>query len=314
MLGKYSFCDAEIPPLNRWDVGPEKTPYACSFHWFRLLDGRIAGLDVIRTNDTGQLSLRAYVVERDGEIRALNFIAPLSDWLPFASEERPPLDADKPCLGRGPDWIAGSVRASGQAIESARFSLDIAPEAPAASTAALWKLQCVYLSATDYPRVRTTGWLEINGTRFEIDSHGPVSLHFGAHLPAYGYCATVPDPARPGAPNLLLASVCGDDIRVLGEVLKNEAFTYAYGDHGVPSSMVCMGPFEENAIPIGLGGSIELSDIRPFHHEMVHMEAITASAQAVLKRPLHAPLPLGQVILDYRGRLYTSKLVPPGLA
>jgi hypothetical protein len=294
-------------------VGPEKTPYACSFHWFRLPDGRVAGLDVIRTSDTGQLSLRAYVVERDGDIRALNFIAPLADWLPFASEERPPLDADKPCLGRGPDWIAGSVRASGQGIESVRFNLDITPESRAISTVAFWKLHCAYMTATDYLRVRTTGWLEIDGARFEIDSHGPVSLHFGEHLPAYAYCATVPDPARPGAPNLLLASVCGDDLRLIGELLKNGGFTYAYGDHGVPSSMFCVGSFEENAIPIGLGGSIELTDICPFHHEMVQMEAITASAQAVLKRPLHEPLPLGQVILDYRGRLYTSKLVAPPL-
>ena len=118
----------------------------------------------------------------------------------------------------------------------------------------------------------------------------------------------MPDPARPGAPSILLASVSGEDIRVLGKVLENEAFTYAYGDHGVPDKMFHMGPFEPQSIPLGLGSRIELTDVRTFHHEMIQMEAITASAHAVLKRPLLDPLVLGQVVLDYRGLPYTSTL------
>ena len=94
------------------DAGEGKTPYACTFHWFRLDDGRICGLDVIRSDDTGQLGLRVFLVGDDGKIRHLVRAAPAAAWAPFATGEKPDaLGGDAEVLGRGPGWIAGHARA-----------------------------------------------------------------------------------------------------------------------------------------------------------------------------------------------------------
>src|SRR5262245_37260917 len=102
---------------------------------------------------------------RTGISGACRMRPPLAEWAPFATEHRPALDGPKPCLGRGADWIAGSLRTQGQAIESVIFSLQVIPESSPHSSAGAWDLQCVDLSALDFTRVHTTGWLEIDGTR-----------------------------------------------------------------------------------------------------------------------------------------------------
>ncbi len=294
--------------LNTWDVAPERTPYCCSFHWFRLPDGRIVGIDAIRSDDTGRLGLRAFLVAPDGDIRGMSHAAPENDWYPFTTNEKPSLDGDRPALGRGPCWVAGAVRDTGQGLDSVVFDLEVVTESKGHSSSLLWDLDFVDLAATDFMLAHTTGWLELDGERFEIDSRGPVSLHLGAKLPEYGYCATVPQPDRPAAPGLLLASVDGDNLRVFGKLLDDVGFTYAYGDHGVPHRLYSIGRFDSDCIPVDFIGHIELSDIRPFRHELLDVATITATADAVLRLPLHDDVALGRLILDYRGPLYTTTL------
>ncbi len=299
---------ADYPEFRGWDVGPQRTPYCCTFHWFRTADGRIIGLDVIRSSDIDQLSLRAYLVDSSGAIKGLAYAAPTAAWEPFATDSRPPLAGSKPSLGRGINWIAGSLHASGQEINDVVFDLNVVPMSRAVSSAALWKLALVYLAATDFTSVHTTGWLELDGTRFEIDSYGPVSIHFGAHLPSYGYCVTVHDPVQPDAPSLLLGSVAGGDFRVVGQHFKDITVTYAYGDHGVPRRMFNLGRFKHGKIPLNFLSQLRLSDVQPFVHLMLDVKAITASAKATLHLPFGRNIALGDVILDFRGPPYVDTL------
>ncbi|MCH9684068.1 MAG: hypothetical protein K0V04_21725 [Deltaproteobacteria bacterium] len=297
--------------LDRTDVGDARTPYRCSFHWFRLPDDRICGLDVIRSDDTGQLSLRAFVVEPDGEIRGLAYAAPCDQWQPFTTTTRPQLDGDTPGLGRGADWVAGQLTTRGQGIDQIRFDLNVSPRSRPHSTDALWELDFVHLAATDIMRVQTTGWVEIDGRRFEIDSDGTVSLHFGQHLPLYGYMVTVARAAQPEAPRLLLSAVSGGDIRVFGKALKEVTFTYAYGDHGVPSRMYAVGHVQNNRVPLTVPmGHVQLSNIKPFPHLLLGVPTITASADAIVHHPPCDPVDLGRIVLDYRGAMFTNTLTP----
>src|SRR5689334_10989852 len=110
------------------DVGAGKTPYACTFHWFRLDDGRICGLDVIRSDDTGQLGLRVFLVGEDGGIRHLVRVAPTDRWAPLATEAKPDaLQTRDDVLGRGPGWIAGHARVDAPVggLGDFRFDLQI---------------------------------------------------------------------------------------------------------------------------------------------------------------------------------------------
>ena len=129
---------ASEPQFRGWDTGPHKTPYCCSFHWLRLADGRIVGLDLIRSDDTAQLGLRASLVEADGAIQGLAYTAPTAQWAPFASERRPPLDGPKPALGRGLNWIAGSLHTRGQPLTRVVFDLHVVPQSKAYNRAARW--------------------------------------------------------------------------------------------------------------------------------------------------------------------------------
>jgi hypothetical protein len=299
---------APDPPFHGWDTGPHKTPYCCSLHWFRLADGRIVGLDLIRSDDTDQLGLRAYLVEADGAIQGLAYTAPTAQWAPFASESAPPLGGPKPALGRGLNWVAGSLHTGGQPLNRVAFELTVVPQSKAYNYAALWQLEFVYLTATDFTTVQTTGWLEIDGIRHAIDSEGPVSVHYGAHLPSYAYGVTVHDRSNPEAPRILLASVAGDNFRGFGQQLKALAVTYAYGGGGVPPRLYHIGPFEPRSIPVGFTGEIELAEIQPFTHQLLGVETITATAMATLHLPLSQAIALGRVMLDYRGSVYTQTL------
>jgi hypothetical protein len=300
--------DAHDVPFRGWDTGPHKTPYCCSFHWLRIADGRIVGLDLIRSDDTDQLGLRAWLVEADGAIKGLAYTAPTAQWVPFASESRPPLGGPKPALGRGLNWIAGSLHTSGQQLNRVVFELHVVPQSKAYNSAALWQLKFVDLTATDFTTVQTTGWLEIDGIRWDIDSEGPVSIHYGARLPPYAYCVTVPGRSHREAPRVLLASAAGDNVRGFGQQVKALTLTYAYGGGGVPPRRYHLGRVKRRRLPVGCLGEIALAEIHPFAHQLLGVEAITASAMATLHRPLRKALALGRVMLDYRGSLYTQTL------
>ena len=300
--------DANDVPFRGWDTGPHKTPYCCSFHWLRITDGRIVGLDLIRSDDTDQLGLRAYLVEADGAIKGLAYTAPTAHWVPFASESQPSLGGPKPALGRGLNWIAGSLHTSGQQLNRVMFELHIVPQSTASNNAAFWQLAFVYLTTTDFTSVQTIGWLEIDGIRWGIDTEGPVSLHHGARLPSYAYCVTVPDRSHREAPRVLLASAAGDNFRGVGQQVKALTLTYAYGGGGVPPRRYHLGRVEPRRLPVGFLGEIELTEIHPFAHQLLGAEAITASAMATLHRPLRKALALGRVMLDYRGSIYTQTL------
>jgi hypothetical protein len=171
----------------------------------------------------------------------------------------------------------------------------------------VWQLAFVYLTTTDFTTVQTTGWLEIDGIRWDIDSEGPVSLHYGARLPSYAYCVTVPDRSHK-APRVLLASVAGDNVRVFGQQVKALTLTYAYGGGGVPPRRYHLGRVKPQRLPVGFLGEIALTEIHPFAHQLLGVEAITASAMATLHRPLRKAIVLGRVMLDYRGSIYTQTL------
>jgi hypothetical protein len=299
----------DYPDFRGWDVGPRRTPYCCTFHWFRAADGRIIGVDVIRSSDIDQLSLRAYLIEPDGAIKGLAYAAPTAVWEPFATDNRPPLGGPKPSLGRGINWIAGALQTSGQQLNSVVFDLNIVPMSRPISSARLWHLGLVYLAATDFTTVHTTGWVELDEQRFDIDSHGPVSVHFGAHLPSYGYCATVHNPLHPDAPQILLGSVAGDDFRAVGQCFKHTTVTYAYGDHGIPRRMFHVGRLKHRQIPLNLLGHLQLSDVQPFIHLMLDVKAITGTARGTLHLPFGRSIALGDVVLDFRGPLYVEALL-----
>jgi hypothetical protein len=299
----------DYPDFQGRDSGSERTPYCCTFHWFRAADGRIIGVDLIRIDDIDQFGLRAYIVEFDGSIKGLSYAAPTHEWEPFATDSRPPLDGPKPSLGRGVNWIAGSLQTSGQDLTRVVFDLNVVPQSGALSSSALWELDLVYLAATDFTTVHTAGWLEIDDRRFDIDSYGPASIHFGARLPSYGYCATVHHPSKPNAPSILLSSVAGDDLQVFGKHFEDITFTYAYGDNGCPQRMYNIGRLEHRKIPLNFFGHLQLTEVHPFIHLLLGVKAVTATAQATLHLPFEREVALGQVILDFRGPDYVETLL-----
>ena len=110
------------------------------------------------------------------------------------------------------------------------------------------------------------------------------------------------------APRLLLASVAGDNFRVFGQPVKALTLTYAYGSGGVPPRRYHLGRVKPRRLPVGFLGAIELAEIHPCAHQLLGVETITASAIAILHRPLRNALVLGRVMPDYRGSLYTQTL------
>lgn len=294
--------------LNLWDTGVDTAPYCCSFHWLRLDDGRLVGLDVVRSDYTGQLGLRVLLVERDGRISGFNYESPDDQWAPFASDQRPASPPAPPYIGRGPDWIIGHIEAPGQYIDSVRFELDIEFETRPRSSSRLWRLNCINMGATDYEYTRTTGWLEIGGIRYAIDSVGAVSMHMGQTLPSYGYCITIPQPDNPDAPRLLLGSFSNDNLGWLGKLLPNGFFTYSFGGNGLAPLTCTLDAFARNHIPVDSSSYLRLGEVHTFVHELLGVETISATAVATLHGHGDEPLPLGRVLLDYRGERYTQYL------
>lgn len=303
-----------LPPVTRdagysifrgYDTGLLETPYCCSFHWLRLPDGRILGLDVVRSGDTGKQALRVFVVEASGDVSGFVIEGRDEAFAPFATEEPPPLDGGW-ALGRGEGWIAGHATAEDQAFRTVTFSLQVNPRCLAHSTKELFDLDLVYLAAIDYTLVHTTGYVELDGTRYELDALGPVSVHVGEHLPPYGYAATVPALLPTMEPSLLLVSVSGEDVRFLGYDLRDTVFTYGLADGGIPSRLYSLRDYAYLQLPAGLLGHVELEDLRPHPHRLLGQDTVTASAVATLRLPLHSPVALGRIVLDVRGTTFLT--------
>jgi hypothetical protein len=305
------------------DTDPGKERYTCSFHWFRAADGRIVGLDVVRSEDEKQrMALRVFVAARDGAVRAMIHEAPVADWAPFEVAVRGAAvarTAGRDVLGRGENWVAGSVAAASdpRGISSAAFELDLTIEAPGLGPARLGR-PALRMSVIDYPSVHYRGFVQLDGERLAIDAEGSASVHFGLRLVHYVFLASVPDPARPDAPQILLAAAQQDDLPVGGVLLGDRSVIYAYGRSGVPPVMLHAATLDSPSIPVGWGASIELSDVRVIAHTLLDEPTRTASAQATLVRP--APtftdmerterLDLGRVMVDCRND--AEALVLPG--
>jgi hypothetical protein len=281
------------------DAGTERTPYACTFHWLPVAGG-IVGLDVIRSDDTGQLGLRVFVFERAG-IRALVHEAPAAEWAPFAAE-RPDLDGERNVLGRGPGWVAGSVRAPGQSLPRVRFSFQVQPAGPGRQLRPpLGGL--LRLRAIDYLDAHTTGFIELDGERLEIDARGPLSVHHGLRLTRYGYVAAVP--AGPQGVRLVSATVGGDTPRIGGSLLGDAAVTYAIGAQGLPARSLHLGRPGRDVL---LGGSrrLVLEEVRAFPHHLLDEPTVTAVARARVEGGVRTESV--DVILDNRGEPFASLL------
>lgn len=80
------------------DSGPHKVPYTCSFHWFHTSDGRLIGLDLVRSDDMGRRALRVFAISSEGDLGSLILEGPSSEWAPFATDARPTLSQEKPFL------------------------------------------------------------------------------------------------------------------------------------------------------------------------------------------------------------------------
>lgn len=290
------------------DLPSNYTPYACSYHWFRGPDGRVISLDLIRSDETGNLGLRVVRERADGGLDGLSQIAPKTDWQPFRTDGLyVETEAHgRPLISRSPHTIAGHCTAPSGAVRSVRFALDLTVNAPGFGTGQLG-LGIAHLVATDYLDVHYRGFVEINGERLPIDSSGSLSLHSGDKLPQYAYLVAVPKlGGAPGAA-LLVAAVHGDALRIGGELLGGSSLTYGYGQHGVPPVSLHVGPFTHSP-SLGLNGRIEIRDVHAFHHDLLGEPTCTASASARYVPLLGPAVELGRIFLDYRGQPFVDCL------
>src|SRR5262245_15506426 len=94
------------------DKGDFVTPYACTFHWFRGPDGRTLMIDAIRSDDRGELALRAGRERPEGGFDWLCHTAPRDQWAGFVTDDNfTNIDAtptDRPILARHRGYVAGS--------------------------------------------------------------------------------------------------------------------------------------------------------------------------------------------------------------
>lgn len=280
----------------------EGTAYACTFHWFRTPDGRIVGLDLIRSDDTGKRALRAYIQDKDGIFRGMIHETTTEEWT-----------AEKNGFTRGENWIIGSVK--NDAGMRVAFDLNILPQKKGLGTGALG-LRFANLVATDFTDVRIKGFLRIGEERFEIDSAGITSIHYGDKLPQAAYIATVPDGSQ--EPGILLAAASGDNLRVAGKLIGNRSIIYAYGSNGIAPLAFGIGRFDRE-IPLGAGVSLILTPMEYFEHTLLGEPTVTGTARATLLKPDPAvwppsdwgrkkEIPLGTVIFDFRGAPYVKTL------
>lgn len=291
------------------DTAPSYTPYACSYHWFRAPDGRAISLDIIRSDGTGHLGLRVVRERADGGLDGLSQITPRFAWAGMRTDGELGEHGDRPRRARAPHAIAGALTSASGPLRRVRFALSLHLVAPGFGTGQL----PLHLVATDFPRVRYRGFVEINDEHLAIDALGSISLHAGDRLPQYACLITVPQAGAAGAaerePALLLGAVQGDMLRAGEELLGERSLVDAFGRNGLPPVSLSVGAFGHD-IPLGLGSRIELRELRPFFHDFLGEPTCTASVQARYVPALGAPVELGRVFIDYRGAHFLRFLGP----
>lgn len=334
------------PPERRpdgFDARDALYPYTCTFHWFRLPDQSIVGLDVIRSDESTdsrqvrQMGLRVFLLSPGKPMRWLVEVHDRSEWDAYFDGDRPPpevvAEPVRPVLGRGKGWVAAAVSSHAHGenrITQVSFRLDISPQSkmktngnvlgPLTACLSSWVL---HLSATDFTRVVTRGSITIDrGAPVQVQSAGPASIHYGQFLPEYAYIATVPDvTARDtNSVDFLLASVHADDFTI--PVPKDLPFTYVYArGRKMPERMFTFAKALKKGgrrIPLGNGWTLALTEIQPpLEHKLLDVPTWTMAAKATLERgrsffnpDRDEALDIGTVILDFRGDYYIDILRP----
>ncbi|MGE0173193.1 MAG: hypothetical protein AB7T49_10420 [Oligoflexales bacterium] len=292
------------------DRDANSTPYTCSYHWFALEDGRIVGLDLIRSDDTGKMALRAYYQDAHSEFKGISYEAPKEKWRPFATERASLADSNQNALGRSKNWIGGHVRTDDGA--TIFFDLEVRPKSFGLGTGSLG-LFVTDLVATDYLEVEYGGTITIGGETHEIQTLGTASVHYGNRLPLAGYIATVPSNSGLSDDHFLLASANSDNIRVGGELLEGKNITYGYSRGALGRVFLSFKPFNQQ-VPIGNNGFVTLTDVKRFDHNLLGVKTTTGMAKAKFQKKAQWPWEqdierdLGTVIFDYRGDPYLKTL------
>jgi hypothetical protein len=286
------------------DSGAHKLPYTCSFHWFYLPDGRLIGVDVVRSDDMGRRALRVFAVNTARELSSLILEGPSERWAPFATDNPPTMPHNSPLLGRGENWLAACASAAGQSIHSASFLLQFKVNVPGKGTGECGLL-LAHMNAMDYLRMEISGWIELNEERMELNGvTGYASMHFGDFLPNYAGIASVP-PQRLSGPGILVNITDSDDIKHGAAFIENKSIIYGYGSDGVPDFFVTVDKLERGNVPLGRG-HLELSAITSFPHVLLDRATTTAVADAKYVPDDGAAISIGQVILDFRGPGYAG--------
>jgi len=291
------------------DSGPHRLPYTCSFHWFWTSQGDLIGLDLVRSDDLDRRALRVFTISPQREIASLILEGPSSDWAPFATDAPPALDQNKPVLGRGKNWISAAASVSGQSINTVAFELALAVQVAGKGTGECG-LVLAHLTAMDYLRVEISGWMKIDGRQIALDRNvGYASVHFGDFLPNYAGIASVP-PEMPGAAGILVNIFDSDDLKHGAALIGDKSVVYGFGSGGIPAFFTTIGRLGKGTIPLGHDARLELANIRSFAHALLDRPTTTATADATYVAAGGSSIPVGQVILDFRGTEYAPLLAP----
>jgi len=285
------------------DAGSHKLPYTCSFHWFHTSDGQLIGVDVVRSDDMGRRALRVFAVNSEGDLTSLILEGPSSQWAPFATDSPPTVPQDKPVLGRGENWLAASASVPGQSIHTVAFILNFKILVPGKGTGECG-LVLAHMTAMDYLRMEVSGWITLNGHRIDLDRViGYASVHFGDFLPNYAGIASVP-PQNPSGPGILVNVTDSDDIKHGAALIGNKSIVYGYGSGPVPGLFMTVGKLEKGVTPLGGAQRLELSNPKAVPHFLLDRPTTTAIATATYLPENGSAVPVGQVILDFRGPEY----------
>ena len=288
------------------DSGPHKLPYTCSFHWFHTPDGQLIGVDVVRSDDMGRRALRVFTSRPGSAIASLLLEGPTSDWAPFATDTPPTMRQDKPVMGRGENWLAASASVSGQSINSASFLLNFKVLIPGKGTGESG-LFLAHMTAMDYLRMEVSGWINLDGKRIDLDRViGYASVHFGDFLPDYAGISSVP-PHNPSGEGILVNVTDSDDIRHGAALIAGKSVVYGYGSGKIPGFFLTVAQPTKNVIPLG-GASLELSNVKSLPHFLLLRPTTTAVADATHVSDNGSRIPVGEVILDFRGGGYPALL------
>jgi hypothetical protein len=281
------------------DSGPHKLPYTCSFHWFHIPDGRLIGVDVVRSDDMGRRALRVFAISPGGDIASLILEGPSSEWALFSTDNPPTMPQEKPILGRGENWLAAFATVSGQTINTVSFFLEFKVVVPGKGTGECG-LVLAHMTAMDYLRMEVSGWINLNGDRIDLDRViGYASMHFGDFLPNYAGIASVP-PQNPSGAGILVNVTDSDDIKHGAALMGGKSIVYGYGSGPIPGFFMTVATLEKGSIPLG-GARLDLSDLKGFPHSLLDRPTTTAVANATHVTDSGSIVPVGRVILDFRG-------------